>query len=241
MEVSVVLPSYNEEKTIREAVERTRNALNRFLGEEDYEIIIAEDGCTDRTPEIAEQLSDRFSSVRHIHSEERLGRGKALDGAFSEAKGEVIVYFDTDLSTDLHYLQDIVEAVQEEGFDISTGSRLLPGHRVERPLSRDIPSKVFNGLVRVVLRSDLRDHQCGFKAFRREALMRLLEDVESSHWFWDTEILVRGQLIGMTIKEIPVEWVHMGDSKVDIIKDSLYFFTRILWMRYRLWMKTLLG
>lgn len=228
VEVSVVLPAYNEAGTLAETVETTLSRLRSFLPEGAYEVIIAEDGCEDRTPEVADELAATHEAVRHVHSRERLGRGGALEDAFELARGQTLVYFDTDLSTDMRHLEELVESVRSGEYDIATGSRLLPRSDAERPAKRDIPSKGYNALVRLFLRSRLRDHQCGFKAFDREALFSLLEETEDTHWFWDTEVLVRAQRRGYRIREFPVAWTPKGDSKVDIVRDVFGMGSQIL-------------
>ena len=229
--VSVVLPAYNEERTIEGTVETTLSTLGAFLPDGSFEVIIAEDGCDDRTPEIASRMAAEDDRVRHLHSDERLGRGGALEFAFSDAAGDTLVYFDTDLATDMRHLEELVESVRSGEYDVATGSRWLPGHAADRPAKRGIPSKGFNALVRLLLRSDLRDHQCGFKAVSREAFERLREDVEDTHWFWDTELLVRAQREGLAVTEFPVEWEPKGDTKVDLVRDVLGMGSSIV----RLW------
>ena len=228
VEVSVVLPAYNEEATLAETVTVTLETLADFLPDDAFEVIVAEDGCADRTPEIADELAAEYDAVRHIHSDERLGRGGALEFAFREAGGETLVYFDTDLATDMKHLEELVESIRTEGYDVATGSRWMPGREAERPAKRGIPSRGYNTLVRTVLRSNLRDHQCGFKAFDREALLTLMDDVEDEHWFWDTEVLVRAQRAGYRVKEFPVDWTPKGDSKVDIVRDVFGMGSQIL-------------
>jgi uncharacterized membrane protein YbhN (UPF0104 family) len=219
VEVSVVLPAYNEEDTIERTVEVSLETLASFLPAGSFEVIVAEDGCDDRTPEIASRMAETDERVRHVHSDERLGRGGALEYAFRQADGETLVYFDTDLATDMQHLEELVESIRTEGYDVATGSRWIPGDAADRPARRGIPSKGFNTLVRVFLRSDVKDHQCGFKAFDREALLSLLDDVEDDHWFWDTEVLVRAQRSGYDVNEFAVEWTPRGDSKVDLVRD----------------------
>ncbi|MFB6198543.1 MAG: glycosyl transferase, partial [Halobacteriaceae archaeon] len=104
-------------------------------------------------------------------------------------------------------------------YDVATGSRWMPGHRADRPAKRGIPSRAFNFLVRTFLGSNLRDHQCGFKALSREAFESLRVEVRDEHWFWDTEMLVRAQRQGFNVAEFPVEWTPRGDSKVDLFRD----------------------
>ncbi len=228
VEVSVVLPAYNEEATLQETVTVTLDRLAAFLPDGSYEVIVAEDGCEDRTPEIADELAAEYDAVRHIHSDERLGRGGALEFAFREAVGETLVYFDTDLATDMRHLEELVESIRTGGYDVATGSRWLPDSAADRPAKRGIPSLAYNRLVQFFLRSNMQDHQCGFKAFDREVLLTLVDDVGDDHWFWDTEVLVRAQRAGYRVTEFPVDWTPKGDSKVDIIRDVFGMGSQIL-------------
>jgi uncharacterized protein (TIRG00374 family) len=219
VEVSVVLPAYNEAETLADTVDRTLETLESALPAGSFEVIVAEDGCTDRTPEIAEGLAEDDDRVRHVHSAKRLGRGRALERAFEAARGETLAYLDTDLATDMAHLPELIESVRSGEYDVATGSRWLPESDADRPAKRGVPSAVYNWLARTVLRSSLQDHQCGFKAFDRDALFALIDDVEDEHWFWDTEILVRAQRAGYRIREFPVAWTPMGDTKVDLVRD----------------------
>jgi uncharacterized membrane protein YbhN (UPF0104 family) len=226
--VSVVLPAYNEADTIEDTVSTALSALSSFLPAGSFEVLVAEDGCEDRTPEIAARLAESDERVRHVHSEERLGRGGALDLAFRHAAGDTLVYFDTDLATDMRHLEELVESVRSGEYDLATGSRWVPGERAQRPARRGVPSRGFNWLVRTLLGSDIRDHQCGFKAVSRDAYFRLAADIEDEHWFWDTELLVRAQRAGLSVREFPVEWTPKGDSKVDLVRDVFGMGSQIL-------------
>jgi uncharacterized protein (TIRG00374 family) len=231
IDVSVVLPAYNEAETIEETVRVTLDTLSAFLPGGSFEVIVAEDGCADRTPEIADRLAAEDDRVEHFHSDERLGRGGALEFAFERAAGDTLVYFDTDLATDMQHLEELVGRIRSGDADVATGSRWVPGEEADRPAERGIPSRGFNGLVRLFLRSDLKDHQCGFKAVSREAFDRLRDDIEDEHWFWDTELLVRAQQSGLRVAEFPVEWEPKGDSKVDLVRDVFGMGSQIV----RLW------
>jgi hypothetical protein len=231
--VSIIFPAYNEVNYLQNAVEKTAQALNEFT--DSYEIIIAEDGSTDGTPERSEELAKKYPFVRHIHRKERLGRGKALNNAFKQSCGEILIDMDLDLATDLKYLKPLVEAITVEGYEFATGSRLMPESKVERTLRRSISSKSYNFLVRQVLGSKLKDHQCGFKAFKRQPTMEILDEVKAKHWFWDTEIFVRAQRKGYRIKEIPVEWTSGRRTKVSLLKDSYNMGAQVfkLWWQLR--------
>jgi uncharacterized membrane protein YbhN (UPF0104 family) len=219
VEVSVALPAYNEERTIEETIETTLDRLESFLPAGSFEVLIAEDGCEDRTPEIAARFAEEDKRVRHIHSDERLGRGGALEYAFDAAYGDVLAYFDADLSTDIKHLEELIGRIRSGEYDVATGSRWMPGQHEKRPAKRRIPSRGYNFFVRLFLRSGLRDHQCGFKTFSREAFESLRDDIKDEHWFWDTEILVHAQRNGFSVKEFPVDWTPKEDTKVDLVGD----------------------
>lgn len=235
VEVSVVLPAYNEVDFLEPAVTK----ISQALGDAGYsfEIVIAEDGSRDGTDKKAAELAKTTPFVRHIHREQRLGRGTALNNAFRQSNGEVLVYMDLDLATDLRYLKPLVDAVKVEGYEFSTGSRMLPDSKAERTFTRSLSSKSYNFLVRHMLGSKLRDHQCGFKAFRREPLLQLLGEVQATHWFWDTEVMVRAHQHGFRIKEIAVEWHSGRATKVNLFKDSWNMFWQIVGLWWKLKVK----
>jgi glycosyltransferase involved in cell wall biosynthesis len=232
VEVSVVFPAYNEVNYLEPAVEKTAQTLEEFT--RSFELIIAEDGSTDGTAERSEELAKRYAFVKHIHGEKRLGRGTALNNAFKQSSGRILAYMDVDLATNIEQLKSLIKAVEDEGFDFAVGSRLLSESKVERSRTRQIASKSYNFLVRVMLGSKLKDHQCGFKAFKREALMQLLGEIVARHWFWDTELLVRAARKGFKIKEIPVEWKGPRETKVRLLKDSFSMAGQVMKLWWRL-------
>jgi glycosyltransferase involved in cell wall biosynthesis len=231
VDVSVVFPALNEAGIIESAVETLSKALTAYGCT--YEIIIAEDGATDGTDRKAAALAEKYNFVRHLHGEKRLGRGKALKNSFRQAKGETLIYMDVDLATDLKHLSQLIDAVTKEGYELATGSRMLSESKVQRSRTRGFTSGVFNFMVRLILGSKVKDHQCGFKAFQRQPALSLLDEVVDNHWFWDTEILVRAQRKGYRVKEIPVEWSSGRDTKVNLVKDSFDMGWKILvlWKR----------
>jgi len=232
VKASVVLPAYNEVNFLENAVAKIAQAMEE--SGYTYEIVIAEDGSIDGTAERSEELSQKLPYVKHIHRQQRLGRGTALKNAFRQSNGEVFVYMDLDLATDLKYLKPLIDAVVLEDYDFSTGSRMLPQSKVERSLRRSISSKSYNWLVRKMLGSTLKDHQCGFKALRSQKILSLLDEIEATHWFWDTEMLVRAQRHGYKIKEIPVEWKSGKGTKVNLFKDSWSMFKHIMALWWKL-------
>ncbi len=226
-----MLPAYNEAARLESTVERTASALREFTSS--FEIIIAEDGSKDGTDKISETLAKKYDYVVHLHSDKRQGRGRALNRAFKASKGDILGYIDVDLATDMKHLKEMIQYIRE-GYDFVTGSRMLPQSNVKRPFKRGFASKGFNFLTRFILGSKLYDHQCGFKAFRRASLFKIMDAVKDTHWFWDTELFVRAQRAGFKVKEFPVEWIHGGTTKVNLVKDVFEMGSQILRLWYEL-------
>ncbi|MDD1709213.1 MAG: glycosyltransferase family 2 protein [Methanoregulaceae archaeon] len=203
IEISAVIPVYNDRKALTGAIPLSVSTLEAITP--DFELIIAEDGSTDGSAELVRSWMEKDSRVRLFHSDERLGRGRALNRAFLAADGKIVCYYDVDLATDMKHLATLIGAISS-GYDISTGSRLLPESRIQRSGGREIASRGYNFLVRVVLGSRLHDHQCGFKAFSRDRVLAIIPSVKDTHWFWDTEVLVRAERKGYRICEFPVVW-----------------------------------
>jgi len=229
--ISIVIPVYNEFDNLERAVTITRDYL--FAMNFNYEIIIAEDGSTDGTKDVALRLSNAYPSVWCIFNEDRLGRGKALKEAFRRSSGEILLYFDVDLSTEIGFLHPLIRVIAE-GNDVVTGSRMMLESRVSRSITRRLASRIYNGLVRFFLGSPIIDHQCGFKAFRRESLLDILDEVKANHWFWDTEVIVLAYKRGFSVKEIPVIWNERDGSKVKLFTDFIIMGGQILELWWRL-------
>lgn len=201
--IAAVIPVYNDRKALEKAIPVSLQYLGRITP--DFELIIAEDGSTDGSADLVKEASEKDPRVRLLHSDERLGRGRALNRAFHDTSAPVVLYYDVDLATGMEHLSELVGAIQE-GYDIATGSRLLPESSIRRTGGREFASRSYNFLVRTILRSRLHDHQCGFKSFNRDRVLLLADKVQERHWFWDTEILVRAQRNGYRIREFPVHW-----------------------------------
>jgi glycosyltransferase involved in cell wall biosynthesis len=203
VEVTAVIPVFNDRAALETALPRSVEVLSSLTPS--FEILVAEDGSTDGSADWVREQARGDPRIRLLHSDERQGRGRALSRAFREAAGSIVCYYDVDLATDMSYLGELVGAIRD-GYDMSTGSRLMPSSDVQRTGEREVASRGYNLLVRLILRSRLYDHQCGFKGFRRDRILSLLPSVKAPHWFWDTEVLVRGQREGYRIREFPVRW-----------------------------------
>ncbi len=236
IEITVIIPATNEAMNIERAVLSTISTIKNIS--QSFEMLVAEDGSTDDTDIIAKKLEKDIPLVRHIHNKKRLGKGGAIVNALKVSCGEIIVIMDADLSANLRHLKELVDSIRNDGYHIAIGSRMFQDSEVIRHKSRDISSKIYNYTVRFIFQSVIRDHQCGFKAFRRDALTDLLKNTKEQGWFWDTEILIKAQIRGYKIREIPIKWRerNFGESKFRLLIDYTIMFTKLfkLWFKFKL-------
>lgn len=228
--LSVIVPVYNEALLISKNMPKLKQTLDSFG--HDYELIIAEDGSSDDSVSIAEKFVSK--NIKLLTSKKRLGRGLALRNAIMASKGEIIVYMDADLATDLKHLPQLIEEIKK-GFHISTGSRLISGSDVYgRTFLREIFSRWYNIILRLLFKTSIHDHQCGFKAFRKSTILPLLEEVQDNHWFWDTELLIRAQSKDFKVSEVPVKWTDKKNSTVSLVSDIFSMGLAVLKLRLSL-------
>ncbi|MFC9789332.1 glycosyltransferase [Rhodococcus sp. NPDC127528] len=217
--LDVVIPVYNEERDLERCVRRLREYLD---GSVPYpsRITVADNASTDTTLAVANRLAEELDSVRVVHLDEK-GRGRALRAVWSASDAEVVAYMDVDLSTDLNALLPLVAPLVSGHSDVAIGSRLTRSSRVVRGPKREVISRCYNLILRGALRAKFSDAQCGFKAMRTDVARQLLPLVQDTGWFFDTELLVLAERVGLRIHEVPVDWVDDPDSTVDIVATAV--------------------
>lgn len=228
--ITAVIPVYNDVEALKTAIPKSLEVLEAFGRE--FEIIVAEDGSTDGSRELVEDWEKKDGRVRLLHSDARQGRGRALNRALSEARGDIFCYYDVDLATDMKHLPELLTHI-EGGADVATGSRLMKDSNIKRSGDREIASRGYNFLVRSLLKSKLCDHQCGFKAYKVPVLKELVKQIQAPHWFWDTESLILAQRAGYRVDEFPVVWTQ-GPGTTVRFKDIKEMGSDILKLRKRL-------
>ena len=228
------MPAYNEASILRQNVGLIEKVVSQIA--DSYEIIIAEDGCSDETAKMVADISNNCSKVVHLHSDHRLGKGLALRRALKTSKGQALVFMDADLSTSLDHLHDVVKLV-ENGYDIVIGSRHVKGSYVRRPLSRGIASRAYNLLVKLLFWDNVSDHQCGFKGFNHQAVKGVIDEVTENGFLFDTELIVRMKRKGLRIIEIPVKWIEPEDRipKFNLLADGVKMGLELVKLRFKLW------
>jgi putative flippase GtrA len=219
LDVEIAIPVYNEAAHLAERI----TELRRFLDESfpfRAVVTIVDNASTDDTMAVATGLAATLSGVAALHLSQK-GRGLALRTAWSTSTAPVVAYMDVDLSTSLSALVPLVAPLLSGHRDIAIGTRLARGSHVVRGPKRELISRAYNLLLKLSLRGRFSDAQCGFKALRREAALQLLPLVEDDEWFFDTELLITAERLGLRMSEVPVDWVDDPDSRVQILHTAV--------------------
>lgn len=194
--LSIVLPAYNEEENVEQAVAHVSEAAQSL--DRDYEIILVNDGSTDRTGEIGRQLEERVPNFRLVEHYPNRGYGGALKAGFDVAKKDLIAFYPGDAQFDFGEITRLLEQLEEKDADI------VCGYRVDRQDTaiRRLNAWGWNFVVRLLFGYLCRDIDCGFKLFRREVLDHV--HIVSDGAMIDTELLAGAKARGFRIAEAPL-------------------------------------
>lgn len=234
--LSVVIPSYNESANLKRGVlEDVGNFLDKLKIE--YEIIVVDDGSTDDSVELIKKSSQKkpCKLIQNPHG----GKADAVMTGMLKAEGEIILFTDMDQATPINQIEKFIPKF-EEGYDIVIGSRQ---GRKGAPLIRKLSAWGFSLLRGIILGLPFKDTQCGFKAFEKNTVEKILPKIKSEwgtvHFKggavnagFDVELLYLAKKFGFKISEIPVEWNYVDTERVQVIKDAMaaiYDMFRIRW------------
>lgn len=215
--LSIVIPAHNEEHRLP----RTLEQVFAFLARQDYtaEVLVVENGSSDRTLEIAQEFESRHPQLR-VLQEER-GKGLAVRRGMLEAHGQYRFICDADLSMPIEEIVKFMPPALAD-FDIAIGSREAAGAvRFNEPAYRHWGGRAINLAIRVLILPGLQDTQCGFKCFSAEATEKLFKLQTLPGWSFDIELLYLARRAHMRIREIPIHWYFDADSKVNAVRDAL--------------------
>jgi dolichyl-phosphate beta-glucosyltransferase len=229
--VSVVVPAYNEVKSIAPTLQDICDYFARKAY--DFEIIVAADG-DDGTRELVRELgkSDRRISV--IGSAERRGKGRGVREGMLQAAGDIVGFVDADNKTPINEF-DKFEPQFAAGYDVVIGSRAMRESRVERPqpLYRRVGSKVFAfGMHTLVGLRGIADTQCGFKFFTRAAASAVFGRQRVDGYMFDVEILYLSLALKYRIAQVPVRWRDDGDSRLELVRGNARNLADLLRIRF---------
>lgn len=230
MRVNLVFPVLDEERRLRKGIERTEAFLKAKRNPEwDVMITIADNGSTDRTPEIIRELEQEYDNITDITLKEK-GFGIAFREAVKINTCDIIGYVDCDLSTDIRYLKPVLTAFERHPeYQIIKGNRLSARSNVQgRKMLRNITSVGLNCLIKLFFGVRVSDTMEGFQFFRKGCIDDLVSlSSDDNGWFYCAELLIRAEKLGYRIGELPVEWKDDQDTKVDVKKLVVNYLTRM--------------
>jgi len=229
-DISIIVPSYNEERRLPETLERIA-AYGHASGRE-VEILVVDDGSTDGTAAVAETFKSKFRALRVLSNGVNRGKGYSVRHGMLEARGRIVLFTDADLSAPIEEADKLFAAM--ETYDVAIGSRALDRGliSVHQSKFREFAGIIFNTIVRLCLRLPFVDTQCGFKAFRREPCRIIFEQQRIERFGFDPELLYLARRHGLRAVEIPVRWGHSPATKVSMLRDSLQMFLDVFMIRW---------
>jgi dolichyl-phosphate beta-glucosyltransferase len=221
-ELSIIIPSFNEELRLPATLEK----IAAFIQAErpDTEVIVVDDGSVDRTAEVAVSFRCKIPSLRVLSNGVNRGKGFSVRHGSLEARGNITLFTDADLSAPIEEAPKLLSALKTS--DVAIGSRAVDRSLIEVHESpfREFAGIVFNKIVRTILRLPFVDTQCGFKAFRRERCRIIFEQQTIERFGFDPELLYLARHHGLSIVEVPVRWAHSPATKVNMMRDSVQMF-----------------
>lgn len=228
--LSLVIACYNEEQILLESFAEIRETLLEL--KQPFEVLFVDDVSRDRTRELLERIGaeNRDLKLRVMLHDVNQGRGATVSDGFRAAHGEIVGYIDVDLEVHCRYIPSLVRAI-EKGADLATVRRIYAFQL--RSLDRYFMSRGYSWLVRTLLKTRLHDTETGFKFFRREKLLPVLDATRDPGWFWDTEFMIRAERSGCVIREIPGAYIRRSDKASTVVglRDSVDYFVRLLRFR----------
>jgi len=220
VDLSIVIPAYNEEfriePTVRDIVMYCRERLRPF------EVILVDDGSRDGTTSVGRKLGEEFRELRVIRLAANHGKGYAVRSGVVNALGRLILFADADGATPISELERLEQAV-DAGADVAVGSRAYPtsGVQVQAKLYRHLIGRTFHFFVERLTDAGVKDTQCGFKLFQSRAAQDLFSRMRMNGFSFDVEVLIMARQRGYRVTEVPVNWTHQPGSKVRLTLDSV--------------------
>ncbi|MEP6669899.1 MAG: dolichyl-phosphate beta-glucosyltransferase [Chthoniobacter sp.] len=220
--LSIVVPAYNEARRLPPTLTALVEFFRGFT--RTYEVLIVVEQSTDGTLEIAAKQVAQQAHFQVVDNGPKRGKGHAVRSGMQRARGEIVFYMDADLSVPLAEVPAFLRHFEQTPkVDVLIGNRQHAMSRITRRQSplREGMGKIFNRVLQTLALVDLRDTQCGFKAFRQAACREIFTRQKVEGFAFDVEVLLLAERLGYGVEDLPVEWINSPESKVEIVADSL--------------------
>ena len=229
--LSIIIPAYNEAQRLPESLRQIR----AWLAAQPYtaEVIVVDDGSADDTAAVVRDAMSDWSALS-LRAPAHGGKGAAVRAGALVARGALVAFADADFSMPVGELERL-RATAQKLVGIAIASREAPGaRRFGEPWYRHIMGRVFNRLVQLLILPGIQDTQCGFKCMPREIALALFQQQTISGWGFDVELLAIARRHGFAIREVPIPWFYMANSRVRLARDTLNMFRDVLVIRANL-------
>jgi glycosyltransferase involved in cell wall biosynthesis len=260
MKIIIVIPCYNEETVLEKNIKEISEAVKNIP--HDVKIIISDNNSKDKTAEIGQRLAVENDNIDYVFVGEP-GKGAAVMEAWKQFDADVYGFMDADLATDLEALpralkyfeekippltpplitrgekDDILPPLEKEGggefYDVVIGSRRVAGAGVKRELYRKFTSSALNFIVKILLKTKIKDTPCGFKFIIKKVMQEIVPQIRDRKWVFDTEMVILSERAGFKIKEMPVKWEERGErrSSVNVYPTAREYIKKIFEIRKR--------
>jgi dolichyl-phosphate beta-glucosyltransferase len=232
LDLSIIIPAYNEERRLP----KTLDAVLSYLKARQYraEVIVVDDGSSDSTAQIVDAFVRKYPGLRLLSNGANRGKGYSVRHGMLEARGEITLFTDADLSTPIEEADKLLANLRDRGYDGAIGSRAVDRTLIEvhQSFVREQAGILFNRLVRWIMGIGFSDTQCGFKAFRTERARIIFKQQRIVRFGFDPEILFLAKRHGLRVAEIPVRWSHDAGTKVNVVADGIRMLLELLVIRW---------
>ena len=217
---SIVIPAYSEAILIEESLNKVATYLKKDPSRyESTELIVVAADSNDNTSELAAAQSKLFSHFSLVKPGKKVGKGRDVRAGVLAAKGDYILFMDADLATPVRHIYSAFDLLEESGADLLIADR--PLNKIHNTRSRRIKSVLSNLLIRFLATPGIKDTQCGFKAFKRDAAIKVFEPLETLAWGFDIEILVRARANNYKIVTLRInDWFDPKEDKMGLVGES---------------------
>lgn len=235
MTISIVIPTYNEEKIISQTIDQLYSYCQKNLSQYQWQIIIADNNSTDKTLEIVKNKKPKYPQIKYFHLE-KSGKGDAIKHAWQNYPADIHIFIDADLPVEPKFIPELINIIAKQKYDLCIGSRHLKQSKLEWSFMRICISRTYNFLVKLFFKMNLTDMHCGFKAVSSNVVKFILPKIKNTGLFFDTELIILSQKNGFRIKEIPVSWKEkLGrKTKIKVIQTAITYLKELVKLKLRL-------